>query len=396
MPEHRAKKWAAVFRIKRCVNIESSFRRIIALIRKELLAVLKDARTRNMLLLQPVLQCLLFGYAATLDLNNVPYAVLDRDRSTASSALLAKLDGSGVFHRIANLTDAADMRRLIDDQQVLVAIQIEPDFQRRLAQGEAAQVQVIADGRNSNTAGAALGYVGAAVASFNADWASDHGFPLSPVLAPIQVEERAWYNANLETRWNLIPALVGTITMMSTLMLAALSVAREREEGTFDQLLVTPFTPVEIMVGKAIPSMLIGVVQATNALLVAQLWFRIPFAGSYVTLYVGLILFLLAAVGIGLFVSSIAKTMQQAMLYAFVLIMPFALLSGLTTPISSMPSVMQYFTAINPLRYAIDMVHRIYLEGVGLDRVWSDLWPMAIIATVTLSAASLMFRSRLE
>jgi len=370
----------------------ASLRRILALIRKEILAVLKDARTRNMLLLQPVLQCLLFGYAATLDLNNVPYAVLDRDRSTASSALLAKLDGSGVFHRIANLTDTDQIKSLIDNQKALVVVQIDPDFQRRLSVGEPSAVQVIADGRNSNTAGAALGYVGAAVESFNTDWRSDHGLPEPPV----QVSPRAWYNANLETRWNLIPALVGTITMMSTLMLSALSVAREREEGTFDQLLVTPFRPVEIMAGKAVPAMMIGLVQATNALLVAQLWFRIPFAGSYVTLYVGLILFLLAAVGIGLFVSSIAATMQQAMLYAFVTIMPFSLLSGLTTPISSMPAVMQDFTAINPLRYAIDLVHRVYLQGAGLDRLVPDLWPMAIIAAVTLGAAAWMFRNRLE
>jgi len=251
---------------------------------------------------------------------------------------------------------------------------------------------VIADGRNSNTAGAALGYVGAAVESFNADWRSDHGLPPSPV----QVQPRAWYNANLETRWNLIPALVGTINMMSTMMLAALSVAREREEGTFDQLLVTPFTPVEIMIGKAVPAMLIGVIQATNALLVAQLWFKIPFAGSYVTLYVGLILFLLAAVGIGLFVSSISATMQQAMIYAFVAMMPFALLSGLTTPISSMPPLVQDFTLLNPLRYAIDLVHRVYLEGAGLMRLVPDLWPMAIIAAITLSAAAWMFRNRLE
>jgi ABC-2 type transport system permease protein len=370
----------------------ASLFRVMALIHKELLAVLKDARTRNLLLLQPVLQCLLFGYAATLDLNNVPYAAFDRDRSTASSALLAKLDGSGVFHRVANLTDAGDMQRLIDNQKVLVVVQIGPDFQRQLSAGENAAVQVIADGRNSNTAGAALGYVNAAVDSFNADWRSDHG--LAP--PPVEVNARAWYNANLETRWNLVPALVGTITMMSTLMLASLSVAREREEGTFDQLLVTPFTPVEIMAGKAIPAMLIGVVQATNALLVAQLWFRIPFAGSYVTLYIGLVLFLLAAVGIGLFVSSIAATMQQAMLYAFVLIMPFALLSGLTTPVSSMPPLVQDFTLINPLRYAIDLVHRVYLEGLGLDRLVSDLWPMAIIAAVTLGAAAWMFRNRLE
>jgi ABC-2 type transport system permease protein len=369
-----------------------SLRRILALIRKEILAVMKDARTRNMLLLQPVLQCLLFGYAATLDLNNVPYAALDRDRSTASSALLAKLDGSGAFHRIANLTQASQIDRLIDDQKVLIVIQIDPDFQRRLSAGEDAAVQVIADGRNSNTAGSALGYVDAAVQSFNADWRSDHGLPQPPV----QVVPRAWYNANLETRWNLIPALVGTITMMSTMMLAALSVAREREEGTFDQLLVTPFTAIEIMIGKAVPAMMIGVVQATNALLVAQLWFRIPFAGSYLTLYTGLILFLLAAVGVGLFVSSVAATMQQAMLYAFVAMMPFALLSGLTTPISSMPPLVQDFTLINPLRYAIDLVHRVYLEGAGLDRLVPDLWPMAIIATVTLSAAAWMFRNRLQ
>lgn len=370
----------------------ASLRRILALIRKEILAIMKDSRTRNMLLLQPVLQCLVFGYAATLDLNNVPYAVLDQDRSAASSALLAKLDGSGVFHRVANLTEADQMKRLIDNQTALVAVQILPDFQRRLSAGETTPIQVIADGRNSNTAGAALGYVNEAVDAFNADWRADHGLP----PAPITVEPRAWYNANLETRWNLIPALVGVITLMSTLMLSALSVAREREEGTFDQLLVTPFRPVEIMAGKAVPAMLIGVVQATNALLVAQLWFRIPFAGSYVTLYVGLILFLFAAVGIGLFVSSLAATMQQAMLYAFVSIMPFSLLSGMTTPIASMPPIIQDFTLINPLRYAIDLVHRVYLEGAGLDRLVPDLWPMAIIAALTLTAAAWMFRNRLE
>ena len=370
----------------------ASLRRILALVRKEMLAVFGDPHSSVALLLAPVLQCLLFGYAATLDISHVPYAVLDQDRSAASSALLAKLDGSGVFRRVANLTAQAQLRQLIDDKQVILVVQIGADFQRRLSAGRPADVQVIADGRNSTTAGTALGYVDAAIEAFNADWRTAHGL----AGPPTQIAARAWYNPNLETRWNLIPALIGTITMMQTLMLAALSVAREREEGTFDQLLVTPFRPTEIMIGKALMAMLVGAVQATSALMVAQFWFRIPFAGSFVTLYVGLILFLLAAVGIGLFVSSLAATMQQAMLFAFVLIMPFALLSGLTTPISSMPAILQYFTLINPLRYAIDMVHRVYLEGVGLDRLLPELWPMAIIALVTLSAAAWSFRRRLQ
>jgi ABC-2 type transport system permease protein len=193
----------------------------------------------------------------------------------------------------------------------------------------------------------------------------------------------------------MIPSLIGTLTLMQTLLLTAMSVAREREQGTFDQLLVTPFRPAEIMAGKALPSILIGMVQATTILLVAQLWFRIPFAGSYGALYAGLSLFLLAAVGIGLLVSSVVANMQQAMLFSFVLVMPFTLLSGLTTPLSNMPAVVQYLTLVNPLRYAIDLVHRAYLEGAGLGPLMPDLWPLAVTAAVTLSAASWMFRHRL-
>jgi ABC-2 type transport system permease protein len=365
--------------------------RILALTRKELLAVLKDPRSRFSLFLPPILQCLIFGYAATYDLNDVPYAVLDQDRSAASRELLAKLDGSGVFHRVANLDAAEDVKTFIDERHALLVIQIRQDFERRLLTGKPTDIQVNADGRNSNTAGTAMGYVGAIVEGFNASWRSDHGLD-NP---PIQVTMRAWYNPNLETRWSMIPSLIGTLTMLQTLVLTAMSVAREREQGTFDQLLVTPFRPVEIMAGKALPAMIVGTVQATTILLVAQLWFHIPFAGSFATLYAGLILFLLAAVGMGLMVSSIAATMQQAMLYSFVLIMPFTLLSGLTTPLSSMPKALQYFTLVNPLRYAIDIARRVYLEGVGLERLLGDLWPMAIIATVTLSLASWMFRHRL-
>jgi ABC-2 type transport system permease protein len=365
--------------------------RILALTRKELLAILKDPRSRYSLLLPPILQCLIYGYVATYDLNDIPYAALDQDRSAASQELLAGLDGSGVFRRVANLGRAADIKNMINERRALLVIQIDQDFERRLLSGAQANVQVIADGRNSNTAGTAMGYVNSIVEAFNTTWRTEHGQSGSP----IRLSTRAWYNPNLETRWHMIPALIGTLTLLQTLLLTGMSVAREREQGTFDQLLVTPFRPAEIMAGKALPPMFVGIVQATLILLVAQLWFRIPFAGSFFTLYAGLSVFVLASTGIGLLVSSVAVTMQQAMLYSFLIMMPFALLSGLTTPISSMPTILQYFTLINPLRYAIDIAHRVYLEGAGLGLLVPELWPLAVMSIVTLSIASWMFRHRL-
>ena len=369
-----------------------SLLRILALTRKELLAVLKDPRARVSLLIPPILQSLIFGYAATYDLNRVPYAVLDQDRSVASAQLLADMQGSHVFQRIADLHRTDDIKAYINSKRALVVIQVPQGFQRGLETGQGAEVQVIADGRNSNTAGVANAYVGAIVGQFNADWRADHGQPASPV----QVTARAWYNPNLESRWNMIPGMIGTLTLLQTMLLTTMSVAREREQGTFDQLLVTPLSPSEIMIGKAIPCMLIGLTQATGVLLVAELWFRIPFAGSLLTLYAGLVFFLLASVGIGLLLSSFAATQQQAMLYGLLLIMPFSLLSGLTTPLSNMPLLLQYFTMINPLRYAIDITQRVYLEGVGLDRLGNDLIPLTIIAAVTLAAGAWMFRQRLQ
>jgi ABC-2 type transport system permease protein len=371
--------------------MRSSLLRILALIRKEFLAVLKDPRSRFIIFLPPILQSLIFGYAASFDLNSVPYAVFDRDHSAASADFLSHLDGSGIFRRQADLGRASDISAWIDSSRVLLVVQIDQDFERRLLAGEPAQVQVIADGRNSNTSGTALGYFETVVDAFNAGWRSEHGQP-GP---PIRVVTRAWYNPNLDSRWSMIPSLIGTLTMMGTLMLTALSVAREREQGTFDQLLVTPFRPLEIMAGKAIPNMVIGLTQSTTILLIAQFWFHIPFVGNFAVLYAGLGLFLMAAVGLGLFVSSIAKTMQQAMLYAFLLVMPFALLSGLTTPITSMPEFLQSAMVINPLRYALDLTKRVYLEDAGFAQLQADFLPLAIIGVVTLSGAAWLFGRRL-
>ncbi|HEX3602044.1 MAG TPA: ABC transporter permease [Lacipirellulaceae bacterium] len=377
--------------------IDSIFR-ILALIRKELLAVLKDPRARFTILVPPMMQCLIFGYAASFDLNDVPYAVLNQDGGASSYDVLARLDGSGIFRRVADLNRQSDIATVINDRVALLVIQFPQDFERRILNGQGANLQVIADGRNSNTAGTATLYVGTVVNSFNSDWLRAHAGQLQsqPQTGPVvQIEARAWFNPNLETRWMMIPSLIGTLALMQTMLLTAMSVAREREQGTFDQLLVTPFRATEIMAGKAIPSIMIGTVQATSVLLIAQLWFHIPFAGSFATLYAGLSIFLAAAVGIGLFLSSLVATMQQAMLFSFVAILPFSLLSGLTTPIANMPMVLQYFTYLNPLRYAIEITQRVYLESATLEQLIPDLWPLAVIAVGMLTAASWMFSRRL-
>ncbi|HMK85170.1 MAG TPA: ABC transporter permease [Steroidobacteraceae bacterium] len=373
-------------------RIATTLRRILALTRKELLAVLKDPRSRMSLLIPPIVQALIFGYAATYDLNHVAYAALDRDHTAASRQLLAGLDGSGIFERVADLERASDVQSIINSRRAILVVQIDPLFERHLLAGQGAQVQLIADGRNSTTAGTAMSYFSSIVDRFNSRWGADHG------IAPPAVEllARAWYNPNLETRWFMIPGMIGTLTLLQTLMLTAMSVAREREQGTFDQLLVTPFRPYEIMAGKAAPSMVVGTIQACGVLVVAQLWFKIPFVGSYVTLFTGLLLFLLAAIGIGLLLSSVAATMQQAMLYSMLIMMPFSLLSGLTTPISSMPAAVRYLTIINPLSYAIDITRRVYLEGTGLGLLTADLWPLALLAVITLSAASWIFNHRIQ
>jgi ABC-2 type transport system permease protein len=366
-------------------------RRVSNLCRKELKVILKDPASRVVLFAPVLVQSLMFGYAATLDLRQAPYALLDQDHGAAAVRLVARIESSGVFQRVATLRNEGDIAPIVDAGDALFVLHIPRRFEQRLAQGEATPVQLILDARNSTTAATASGYLGTIVARFNADWRMEHGGG-SP---PMTVDVRSWYNPNLETRWFMMTAMIAILSMLQTLMLTALSVAREREQGTFDQLLVTPCTPTEIMIGKSVPSIVVGLVQATLVLLIATLWFEIPMAGSLWTLYVALLVFMVACVGIGLAISALAVNMQQAMLYTFVLMMPLVLLSGMTTPIANMPVVMQWLTAIDPARYAIHMVQRVYLEGVGLGTVLGDILPLLAIATVTLPLSAWLFRHRL-
>lgn len=369
-------------------SLMATLAQIGSLILKELLALIKEPSTRVILFAPALMQALLFGYGATYDLKHVPYAVLDSSRSAASIELLARLDGTGVFVREATLTSSAQIAEEVDTGRALMVISIPSDFQARLAAHQRAPLQIILDGRNSSTAASAASYVGAIVAAYNAS--------LGGGVRGITIERRAWFNPNLESRWNMMPGLIAALSMLQTLLLAALSVAREREQGTFDQLLVTPLTPMQILIGKALPAIMVGLLQSTIIFLIIRFWFQIPMNGSVILLYAGLFTFNVAVVGLGLSISALSTNMQQAMLYTFLLIMPLMLLSGLLTPVRNMPEVLQAATYANPLRFGMSIVRRVYMEGAGLADIGFEFIPLLVTAAVTLPLAAWLFRNRMS
>ncbi len=368
------------------------FHHIVALMQKEFLALMKDKKSRFTIVIPPIVQLLVFGYAATYDLTYVPLAVYDEDRSAASRDLIARFTGSPNFHEVARITRQDRIAPLIDRKEVLVLLHIHPQFTRNLLTGKTAEVQVIVDGRNSNTAMIALGYVRAIVTRFNLEWVRTHGGPTPPA----RLDTRAWYNANLESRWYIVPGIVGLLTLVVTMLVTALSVAREREQGTFDQLLVTPMRPVEILLGKALPGFIIGAAEATVIILLTVFWFQVPLRGDILVLYIGLFLFLMSAIGVGLMISSLSVTQQQGLLGAFMFLVPAIILSGFTTPIANMPTVVQKITLLNPLRYFMVVIRGVFLEDAPLHLYLQQFWPMAVIGIVCLALAGWLFRHRIN
>lgn len=365
-------------------------RRVLALVLKEFLALLKDPRSRSVIIAPPIIQTIVFGYAATYDLKDVPYAVYDEDRSEASTELLAALEGSGSFRLQRTIAREEEIHELIDARKVLVVVRLGPDFERDLERGRA-EAQVILDGRNSNTATIALNYIRTIAGRFNEKWTRRKGLEAAPAV----LLTRAWFNRNLESRWFIVPGIIGVLTLVVTMLVTALSVARERENGTFDQLLVTPYRPIEILVGKSLPGFLIGLGEASFIIAVAVFWFGVPLRGSLPTLYTGIVLFLISAVGVGLMISSLSVTMQQGLLGAFIFLVPAVILSGFATPIENMPEFVQRITLANPLRYLMVILRRVFLEGTPARLLVSQFWPMAIIGVTTLGLAGWLFRRRL-
>ncbi|MGL1933146.1 MAG: ABC transporter permease [Desulfotalea sp.] len=370
----------------------SCLQRIITLIIKEFGMVLRDPKSRVVVIVPPILQFFVFSFAATFDLTDVQYAVLDHSRTIESRQLLAGFEGSDNFKLVATLSSENQIRDMIDTSEARLVISIPADFSEKLANGEQTVIQVIADGRNSNVASIALGYVNTIVQQQGSRILLERGeVPNEPSLELIN---RAWFNENLVSRWYIVSALGGIISMIVVMILSSLSVAREREFGTFDQLLVAPFRPFEILIGKAIPPIVFGLVDALILSVVAVYLFGIPFHGTIPALIITLTIFMIAVVGVGLFISSISTTMQQALLGSFVFIMPAVILGGFTTPIENMPNWLQIATYIDPLRYVVYGLRQIFLAGGDTAAVWPQLWPMACIALITLPLASWMFRRR--
>lgn len=357
--------------------------RLLRLIRKELQVILGDSKTRMMLVGPVLLQTLIFSFAATLEVRNATLAIYNQDGGSASIQLLRRLSQTPSFTSLRTVHSEREVQEVMDRQEALLLLRIPPDFSRRLEANQTSPLQILMDGRRSNSAQIATGYVSQVVQSF----AVARGVP-----APSRLVVRHLYNPNLDSKWHVLPSLVALITTIGCLMVTALSVAREREEGTFDQLLVSPLTPAYIMAGKAIPGVLVAVFQGGIIAIVAVFGFSVPFSGSLLLLGTGLVCFGLALAGVGLFISSISSTQQQAFLGVFAFMAPAVNLSGYVAPIENMPLFFRILAHMNPLTYCIRIIKGVFLKHYGFLDAGADLWPLLVIAFCTLSVALYMFR----
>jgi ABC-2 type transport system permease protein len=365
--------------------------KLAALIVKELLSAFRDPRTRVAFIIPPLMQVFLYAYAATLDVTNAPIGIYNEDWGESSRQLVTRFERTGSFSEIVTFHSQWEIQPAIDSQRVMAAIHIGQDFSRSVAAHEPVSVQVILDGRRSNSAQLLNGYINSIVTRFAADTVNGAAAP--PDVST--VVDRSWYNPNRDYRTAMIPGLVGTLTMTTVLMVMVMSVARERELGTFEQLMVSPLQPLEIIIGKAVPGLIIGVVLATCISVMVTQVFGIPFTGSIFVLFAGLIVFVLAIIGVGLFISSLVSTQQQAMLAAMVYMMPAMMLSGFTSPVQNMPDWLQPLALANPLTHFLVIVRGVFLRDMPMELVAQRIWPMILIAACTLSAATWLFRRRL-
>lgn len=366
-------------------------RRLYAMIVKEMWAVLRDPKSRIVLFVPPLMQLFIFSFATTLDVKNVDVAIYDRSSGAHSTEIVSRIAGSPNFREIVPLRSPRELRDAIDNQKVIAALVIDEDFDRRLVTGKPATIGVVLDGRRSNAAQIVNGYLTQIVDSVGADLVARPGFELPPGSVVTN-----WYNPALDYIWFTLPSLVAIITSVAGLAITSQSVARERELGTFDQLMVSPLRIHEILIGKMVPPFIIGMINGSLYLIIAPLVFGVPFTGSLTLFFLSLAMYMLALIGLGMLVSAIAKTQQQAFLGVFLITTPLILLSGYASPIDNMPSWLQIVTYLDPARYFLVIVQGLFLKAMPAAAVFHQLWPLALIACATLAASAWLFRARME
>jgi ABC-2 type transport system permease protein len=379
--------------------------RIREIIRKEFLQVLRNRRMRTALFVPPLFQLIIFGYAVNLDVDNVKTAIMDQDHTPMSRELVADFSGSGRFHIIRTASTEKDIQTLMDSTQVVAVVRILPGFASDIARGKAAAVQVIIDGTNSNTASLVSNYANEIVASFDQKLVQQADSlrilamtpgSISMKVATIDSRPRVWFNADLASRNYYVPGVMANLIMVVTVMLTAMAIVREKEIGTMEQLMVTPIRPIELMIGKTLPFALVGLIDVTLVTTLALVWFRVPFRGSFLFLLLCAAFFLLTSLGTGLFISTISRTQQQAVMSSFFFATPTFMLSGFSFPIRNMPLPVQYLTYLNPLRYFVEIVRGIFLKGIGLSVLWPQMLILAVYGVTILFLAAARFQKKLD
>ena len=369
-------------------------RQVLAVGRKELRQIVRDRRTLLILLFVPAFFLLLYGYALNFDIRNVPLVVNDRDRSAKSRELVSAFINSGYFSLVGYVDSNQAIDRLVDQGRVRAILTVPANFERDLTERIPVEVQVIIDGDNANTASTVLGYSRSLIAEFNSAEMASLPVPGSRLPAPvISVEPRIWYNPQLRSTLFLVPGLIAYISMITAVVSTALSVVREKERGTMEQVRMAPISPLPYIIGKTLPYLAISFVSALLVILSAMLLFDLPMRGSWALLCGAIGLFLIGAQAQGLLISTIAQTQQVAFQVALLSsLLPTMILSGFIFPISSMPGIVQAITHIVPARYFLVALRSIVLKGAGITAFWQEMVALAIFAAVALGLASLRLR----
>lgn len=367
------------------------FERIKQMLIKEFIQIFRDPRMRAIVFIVPIIQTLIFGYAVTTDVKNVSTAVYDQDQTVASRELVATFAHSGYFNIVDYIYHDQEQQNVLDRGHAVVVLHIPNGFENKIKSGTASPLQVLIDGTDANTASIVSNYVTRIVQSYSQKIILQR-LNRPAKQQPIELESRAWFNPNLESRNFYIPGIVAIMITLTTLTLTSMAIVREKETGTIEQIIVTPITKAEFILGKTVPFILLGFINVTLILIVALFWFEVPLRGSIFMLFFSSCLYLLTTLGIGLFISTISQTQQQAMMSALLFYFPVVLLSGFIYPIANMPEVIQWLTYINPLKYFLIVLRGIFLKGIGWDLLWKQLAVLGSMGLFILWLATRRFQ----